>query len=201
MIRPLTRKQRLVVDTIRAFVRENGYSPSVRELGDTLDLAPATIQQHLDVLQVKGFINRTGAAHGITLQDETPRAGQSYTTAVIGTIAAGEPILAFEEDEGRIAVPEAMLGGDEHFALRVQGESMIDDHILDGDLVVIRRQQAADDGDVVVALLDDGTATLKRLYRESSGFRLQPANSQLNPIYVDSLDVQGVVTGIVRQHL
>ena len=94
-----------------------------------------------------------------------------------------------------------MLGGDEHFALRVQGESMIEDHILDGDLVVIRRQQAADDGDVVVALLDDGTATLKRLYRESSGFRLQPANSQLNPIYVDSLDVQGVVTGIVRQHL
>ena len=201
MIRPLTRKQRLVVDTIRAFVRENGYSPSVRELGDTLDLAPATIQQHLDVLQAKGFINRTGAAHGITLQDETPRAGQSYTTAVIGTIAAGEPILAFEEDEGRIAVPEAMLGGDEHFALRVQGESMIEDHILDGDLVVIRRQQAADDGDVVVALLDDGTATLKRLYRESSGFRLQPANSQLNPIYVDRLDVQGVVTGIVRQHL
>ena len=201
MVRPLTRKQRRVVDTIRTFIEENGYSPSVRELGDALGLAPATIQQHLDALQGKGFINRTGAAYGITLEDETPRAGQSYTTTVIGTIAAGEPILAFEEYEDRIAAPQAMLEGGEHFALRVQGDSMIEDHILNGDLVVIRRQQAADDGDVVVALLDDGTATLKRLYRESGGFRLQPANSQLNPIYVDSLDVQGVVTGIVRQHL
>ena len=201
MIRPLTRKQRRVIDTIRTFIEENGYSPSVRELGDALGLAPATIQQHLDALQLKGFISRTGAAYGITLEDETPQTGQSYTTAVIGTIAAGEPILAFEEYDDRIAVPQAMLEGGEHFALRVQGDSMIEDHILDGDLVVIRRQPAADDGKVVVALLDDGTATLKRLYRESGGFRLQPANSQLNPIYVDSLDVQGVVTGIVRQHL
>ena len=199
--RPLTRKQRRVVDTIRTFVEENSYSPSVRELGDVLGLAPATVQQHLDALQVKGFINRTGSAHGVVLEDESPQAGQSFTTAVIGTIAAGEPILAFQDFESRIAVPETMLGTGEHFALRVQGESMIEDHILDGDLVVIRRQQSANEGDVVVALLDDGTATLKRLYRESGGFRLQPANSRLNPIYVDSLDVQGVVTGIVRQRV
>ena len=201
MVRPLTRKQRRVVETIRTLIEENGYSPSVRELGDALGLAPATIQQHLDALQLKGFISRTGSAHGITLKDEAPPAGQSYTTAVIGTIAAGEPILAFEEYEDRVAVPQAMLDGGEHFALRVQGDSMIEDHILDGDLVVIRRQPSADDGEVVVALLEDGTATLKRLYREPERFRLQPANSELNPIYVDSLDVQGVVTGIVRQHL
>ena len=137
MVRPLTRKQRRVVDTIRTFIEENGYSPSVRELGDALGLAPATIQQHLDALQGKGFINRTGAAYGITLEDETPQAGQSYTTTVIGTIAAGEPILAFEEYEDRIAAPQAMLEGGEHFALRVQGDSMIEDHILNGDLVVI----------------------------------------------------------------
>ena len=201
MARFLTRKQRQVIETIRTLIEENGYSPSVRELGGVLGLAPATIQQHLDALQVKGYISRTGSAFGITLKDETPQAGQSYTTAVIGTIAAGEPILAFEEYEDRIEVPQAMLVGSEHFALRVQGDSMIEDHILDGDLVVVRRQQSADDGEVVVALLDDGTATLKRLYRESGGFRLQPANSQLNPIYVNSLDVQGVVTGIVRQHI
>ncbi|MCY3802622.1 MAG: transcriptional repressor LexA [Chloroflexi bacterium] len=201
MARFLTRKQRQVIETIRTLIEENGYSPSVRELGGVLGLAPATIQQHLDALQAKGYISRTGSAFGITLKEETPQAGQSYTTAVIGTIAAGEPILAFEEYEDRIAVPQAMLVGSEHFALRVQGDSMIEDHILDGDLVVVRRQQSADDGEVVVALLDDGTATLKRLYRESGGFRLQPANSQLNPIYVNSLDVQGVVTGIVRQHI
>ncbi len=201
MARFLTRKQRQVIETIRTLIEENGYSPSVRELGGVLGLAPATIQQHLDALQAKGYISRTGSAFGITLKDETPQAGQSYTTAVIGTIAAGEPILAFEEYEDRIEVPQAMLVGSEHFALRVQGDSMIEDHILDGDLVVVRRQQSADDGEVVVALLDDGTATLKRLYRESGGFRLQPANSQLNPIYVNSLDVQGVVTGIVRQHI
>ena len=201
MARFLTRKQRQVIETIRTLIEENGYSPSVRELGGVLGLAPATIQQHLDALQVKGYISRTGSAFGITLKDETPQTGQSYTTAVIGTIAAGEPILAFEEYEDRIEVPQAMLVGSEHFALRVQGDSMIEDHILDGDLVVVRRQQSADDGEVVVALLDDGTATLKRLYRESGGFRLQPANSQLNPIHVNSLDVQGVVTGIVRQHI
>lgn len=201
MARFLTRKQRQVIETIRTLIEENGYSPSVRELGGVLGLAPATIQQHLDALQAKGYISRTGSAFGITLKEETPQAGQSYTTAVIGTIAAGEPILAFEEYEDRIEAPQAMLVGSEHFALRVQGDSMIEDHILDGDLVVVRRQQSADDGEVVVALLDDGTATLKRLYRESGGFRLQPANSQLNPIHVDSLDVQGVVTGIVRQHI
>ena len=201
MARFLTRKQRQVIETIRTLIEENGYSPSVRELGGVLGLAPATIQQHLDALQAKGYISRTGSAFGITLKDETPQAGQSYTTAVIGTIAAGEPILAFEEYEDRMAVPQAMLDGGEHFALRVQGDSMIEDHILDGDVVVIRRQASADDGDVVVALLEDGTATLKRLYRESKKIRLQPANSQLNPIYVNSLDVQGVVTGIVRQHI
>ncbi|MCY4109070.1 MAG: transcriptional repressor LexA, partial [Chloroflexi bacterium] len=153
MARFLTRKQRQVIETIRTLIEENGYSPSVRELGGVLGLAPATIQQHLDALQAKGFISRTGSAFGITLKDETPQAGQSYTTAVIGTIAAGEPILAFEEYEDRIEVPQAMLGGSEHFALRVQGDSMIEDHILDGDLVVVRREQSADDGEVVVALL------------------------------------------------
>ena len=202
MARFLTRKQRQVIETIRTLIEENGYSPSVRELGGGAGSCTGNHPAASGRSSGKGgYISRTGSAFGITLKDETPQAGQSFTTAVIGTIAAGEPILAFEEYEDRIEVPQAMLVGSEHFALRVQGDSMIEDHILDGDLVVVRRQQSADDGEVVVALLDDGTATLKRLYRESGGFRLQPANSQVNPIYVNSLDVQGVVTGIVRQHI
>lgn len=199
--RPVTRKQRRVLETIRRFIAENNYSPSVRELGDALGLAPATVQQHLDALHAKGFINRTGAANGVILEDEALQNIQSFAITVVGAISAGEPILAFEEFEEPLAVPETMLGGGDHFALRVEGDSMIDDHILDGDIVVIRRQQSADDGDVVVALLDDGTATLKRLYRGPRGFRLQPANSEVNPIYVESVKVQGVVAGVIRQSI
>ena len=199
LLSPLTRKQRRVLDLIRDFVDENGYSPSVRELGELLGLAPATVQQHLDALQTKGYIDRTGAAHGVTLAEEASAVTESIFVPIVGTIAAGEPILAFEENEGRVTVPGTEGGSDEHFALRVQGDSMIDDHILDGDIVVIRRQQTAENGDVVVALLEGGTATLKRLYRDDGRYRLQPANAELAPVFVDRLDVQGIVTGIVRQ--
>ena len=203
-MRPLasiTKKQHRVLETIREFLLDNDYSPSVRQLGQVLRLAPATVQQHLDALEKKGFIKRTGSAYGVGLVDDEEGPRQIVSVPVLGQIAAGEPILAVEDREDSLQLPESMLGSGEFYALRVRGRSMVEDHILDGDLVVIRRQQTAENGDVVVALLEDGAATLKRLYREDGRFRLQPANAEMAPIYVDELQVQGKVTGIVRQNL
>ena len=201
----VTRRQRAVVNAVRELMKENNYSPSVRQLGERLGLAPATVQQHLDALERKGTIARTGGAFGIEILEPDYEAEAAlrgeFRAPLIGAIAAGEPILAVEDHEEMVALPETMGGQGEHYVLRVQGDSMIDDHILDGDLVVIKRQQTADDGETVVALLEDGTATLKRIYREPSGIRLQPANSEMDPIYVDRVDIQGKVTGIIRTHV
>ncbi len=205
MAHMVTRRQRAVVNAVRDLMKENNYSPSVRQLGDRLGLAPATVQQHLDALERKGTIARTGAAFGIEIlepdyEHEDASRG-TFRAPLIGAIAAGEPILAFEDHEETVPLPESMRGQGEHFVLRVQGDSMIDDHILDGDLVVIQRQQVADDGETVVALLEDGTATLKRIYREPTRIRLQPANAEMDPIYADRVDIQGKVTGIIRTHV
>lgn len=197
----ITKKQHKVLETIRVFVLDNDYSPSVRQLGQVLRLSPATVQQHLDALEKKGFIKRTGSAYGVGLVDDEQGPRGIVSVPVIGQIAAGEPILAVEDREDSLPLPESMLGSGEFYALRVRGRSMVEDHILDGDLVVIRRQQTAENGEVVVALLEDGAATLKRLYREGGRFRLQPANADMAPIYVEELEVQGKVTGIVRQNL
>lgn len=200
----VTRRQRAVVNAVRELISENNYSPSVRQLGDRLGLAPATVQQHLDALERKGTIARTGAAFGIEVLEPDYETDVSpsgvFRVPLIGAIAAGEPILAVEDHEETVPLPESMLGSGEHFVLRVQGDSMIDDHILDGDLVVIQRRQTADDGETAVALLEDGTATLKRIFREPSGVRLQPANSEMDPIFVDHVDIQGTVTGIIRTY-
>ncbi len=200
----VTRRQRAVVTAIRDLLNENEYSPSVRQIGDRLGLAPATIQQHLDALERKGTIARTGFAFGIEILESDPEPaflGGDGRAPLVGAIAAGEPILAVEDHQETIHLPDNMRGAGEQFVLRVQGNSMIEDHILDGDLVVIHRQQFADDGETVVALLEDGTATLKRIYREGGRIRLQPANSSMDPIIVDAVDVQGKVTGIIRPHV
>jgi repressor LexA len=200
----VTRRQRAVVTAIRDLLSENEYSPSVRQIGDRLGLAPATIQQHLDALERKGTIARTGAAFGIEILEPDPVPafpGGDGRAPLVGAIAAGEPILAVEDHQETIHLPDNMRDAGEQFVLRVQGDSMIEDHILDGDLVVIHRQQSADDGETVVALLEDGTATLKRIYREGGRIRLQPANSTMDPIIVDAVDVQGKVTGIIRPHV
>ncbi len=201
----VTRRQRAVVNAVRELMKENNYSPSVRQLGERLGLAPATVQQHLDALERKGTIARTGGAFGIEILEpdydkEVAYAG-TFRAPLLGAIAAGAPILAVEDHEETVALPDSMRGRGERFVLRVQGDSMTEDHILDGDLVVIQRQQTADNGETVVALLEDGTATLKRMYRDPSGIRLQPANSEMDPICVDHVDIQGKVIGIIRANV
>ncbi len=194
----LTRRQNDVLETGRRLERDRGYAPSVREIARELDISAPTVQQHLDALERKGFVRRSGAAFGLEFLDRpTTPAEESVFVPVLGTIAAGHPIEAIEDREDGFPVARATARG-ECFFLRVRGDSMQDDHILDGDLVLVRRQETVDNGEIAVALLPDGTATLKRIYRESGRFRLQPANEAHAPIFSPSITVQGKVVSVMR---
>jgi repressor LexA len=198
----LTRKQHDVLEAAHALEGKRGYTPSVRELAREIGLAPATVQEHLAALERKGYVRRSGSAFGLELLSKPRRVtareqGDCLLVPVRGTIAAGRPIEAIEEHEEAIAVPRQFVRGECYF-LRVRGDSMRDDAILDGDLVLVRSQPAVDNGDIAVALLPDGTATLKRVYRERGRFRLQPANEAHHPIYVRSLTIQGRVISVQR---
>jgi repressor LexA len=197
----LTRKQNQVLETARRLEHEQGYAPSVRELARALDLSPPTVQEHLVALERKGFLRRSGNAFGLELAEKTSGSMGADTVLVPlrGTIAAGQPIEAIERLEDAIPMPRHMVRGECYF-LEVRGDSMKDDHILDGDLVLIRRQSTVDAGEIAVALLADGTATLKRVFPEKGRFRLQPANEQLQPIYVKALSVQGKVVSVLRRY-
>lgn len=199
----LTRKQRGVLDAAASIARRNGHGPSVRDIARELGVTAATIQGHLVELERKGYVRRSGSAFGLEVIDQGRRRSASPSDEVVevpivGQIAAGSPLEAIEDASDRIPLPKSMLRG-ESFVLRVRGESMRDDAILDGDLVVVQRRSTAESGEIVVALLEDGTATLKRIYREESGFRLQPANEAMAPLFVSSVEVQGVVTGVIRR--
>ncbi|MBI2943813.1 MAG: repressor LexA [Candidatus Wallbacteria bacterium] len=193
----LSEKQLKVLERLRQFARERGYMPSLRELAQELGITYATVRQHLDALKRKGFLASDGQAHGLSLLREKLGSEAGVEVPVIGTIAAGRPIEALEAVERPIVVSAQMARG-EAYALRVRGDSMVDDHILDGDYVIVEPASTVDDGAIAVALLEDGTATLKRVYREKGRIRLQPANPAMSPLYVKKLRIQGRVRGVLR---
>lgn len=200
----LTRKQREVLNAIEAFARQNGYMPSVRELAEKLGLGVATTHFHLSTLQAKGVLDHDGTAHGLRIKKHATLAwgapeDSGIALPVVGTIAAGKPIEAFESHDHYLTVPAAWVHG-ESYVLRVRGNSMKDDAILDGDYVVVQKTELVDNGAIAVALLADGTATLKRVFREKDRIRLQPANEAHQPLYVKNVRIQGRVTGIIRQY-
>jgi repressor LexA len=196
-------------DEVHAFivrhVRENGYAPSIREICAALGLrSTSTVHYHLTALARRGVIQWEGGKNRAIklLSGAAVEATEDRTASrglpIVGRIAAGRPIEAIAEADEYLDF-EAHFNGPELYVLRVKGDSMIEDHIADGDYVIIKRQETARDGEIVVALLDDGEATLKRLYREPGGrFRLQPANSAMAPLYVDRLRVQGKLVGLLR---
>ncbi len=199
---PLTKKQREVLDFIEGFIKDNGYTPSYREIAAGLGLSsPSTVYQHVQALCEKGVINTgdDGAARTIELCEEKI-SPMSIMLPLAGMITAGEPIEAVEENEA-IAVPtDFVVDADNSYVLRVKGRSMIEDGIFDGDYVVIERNPSPKNGDIVVALLDNQYATLKRFYREADHIRLQPANSTMDPFIIKGdVNIQGVVRAVIRK--
>lgn len=206
MTLPLTKKQFLILSFIRSFIEKEGFAPSFREIADQFHLSSlATVHQHLQVLKSKGYVDYTpGSSRSLLMieqvEDEQP--GALYELPLLGLITAGQPIEAIEEKE-MIRIPEVLLSRPhvgKRFALRVKGDSMIEDGIFDGDIVIINQQQTANNGDIVVALLENEFATLKRFYRETTGVRLQPANKLYKPLRVKNVQIQGKVIGLVRKY-
>jgi repressor LexA len=191
----LTERQREVYEFIRDKIRNRGYGPTVREIGSQFDISsPNGVMCHLKALEKKGLINREpNMSRAIMLSESLDRTG----LPLAGRIAAGVLHEAIEQEE-RIDFGE-LFSADDLFVLEVSGDSMIDDQIADGDYVVIRKQQTALKGQIVVALTDDNEATLKRWYPEHGRIRLEPANSSMKPIYVKRARVLGVVVGVVRK--
>ncbi len=196
----LTKRQKEILDFIRSYRAEHGISPTQREIRETFKLSSfGTVQKHLKRLEEKGALAREwNRSRGIAPKDEASPMGRGVP--LLGQVAAGRPIEPFPQEES-IEVPASLLGKGEHFVLRVRGESMIDDGILDGDFVVVARREKAEIGQTVIALVR-GEATLKRYYMEGQRVRLQPANAAMKPLTFDARDVtiQGVVTGLIRDY-
>jgi repressor LexA len=206
-IMSLTPRQKEILAFIQGFVDRHGYSPSLEEIGAHFGFAsPNAAFKHLQALEKRGFIRRrqVHAARAIELvpPEESGAGAALLELPLLGAIAAGAPIEALENVE-TIHVPSDFAGRGSHYVLRVRGRSMIDEHIEDGDFVIVQEAAGADNGDLVVALLDGENATLKRFYREKDGrVRLQPANPEIAPLVVseDRLRIRGIVVGVMRKY-
>ncbi|MBN2847727.1 MAG: transcriptional repressor LexA [Coriobacteriia bacterium] len=205
--REMTARQQQILDFIRAEIHRRGFPPSVREIGEAVGLSSSsTVHSHLAALEAKGLLRRDPSKpRALEVLDyrDTER-GIDYENVqavpLVGQVAAGQPILAAENIEATLPLP-ASFAGEETFILRVKGESMIEAGILDGDFVVVRQQQTASNGDIVVAMLDD-EATVKRFYREGARVRLQPENASMDPIYADGdtdFAILGKVVALFRR--
>jgi repressor LexA len=193
-----------MLDYIERVVHTTGYPPSIRQIGEALDISSTNgVRAHLKALEKKGYIHRSlRTSRGIAMLDHVQRIvskapQETVAIPILGRVTAGAPILAVENYDGHLALDPSLVKGDDVFALRVEGDSMIEAGILDGDYVLVRPQQSASNGDIVVALLDD-EVTVKRFYRETDGIRLQPENARLAPIRIPDARICGKVTGLIR---
>ena len=199
----LTKKQKMILDYITRFLDEKGYSPSLMEIGQHFGLrSVATVHKHVDNLRKKGLVRKTWNANRSLELTPAAIGSRIARMPLAGRVAAGRPIEAVEQREV-IAVPEDMVGRGESFVLQVSGDSMIDEHIRDGDYVVVEKRSRVRDGEVVVALLEGSDATLKIFHREGDTVRLQPANVDVAPIVVpaEKVRIQGVVVGLLRRYI
>lgn len=197
-----TERQQRILEVIRAFTAERGYPPSVREIGERVGLSSSsTIHAHLKTLERRGLISRDPTKPRALRSEVSPPAQplpDAIVMPVIGKVAAGVPITAQENVEGEFVLPASFTRASDGFMLRVQGDSMVDAAILDGDLIVVRPQRTANNGEIVVAMLD-GEATVKRFYREDGRVRLQPENRAMAPIYSSDVTIVGRVEAVVRK--
>ena len=195
----LTPRQREIYYFIRSKIQGRGYGPTVREIGVQFQIkSPNGVMCHLKALQKKGLIHREPNMSRAIQLLEDPATARPAGLKLVGRIAAGSPLEAVEQEE-ELEFTD-WEGADDKFALRVTGESMIDEHIADGDYVIIQRREQARDGQIVAVRDDDGEATLKRFFRERNRVRLEPANKTMQPIYRNRVDILGVLVGVVRKY-
>jgi len=199
----LTRRQKEILDYVASHIAREGYAPTIEEIGDNFGLSSlATVHKHLANLQEKGLIKRAWNRSRALELVPTEMTVRAVELPLMGRVAAGSPIEAVQSTE-TIWVPEDMVGRGNTYVLQVKGESMIEEQIRDGDYVIVEDRDTARDGEMVIALLDGENVTLKKMYREAGDrIRLQPANSQMDPLYVDAarMRIQGVVIGVLRKY-
>jgi repressor LexA len=198
--KPATERQRSILDVIRAFTAEHGYPPSVREIGERVGLSSSsTIHAHLKALERRGMLSRDATKPRAMRSAGFAPPHDTVVMPILGRVAAGVPITAQEDVEGEFALSAAFVPrSSDAFMLRVQGDSMVDAAILDGDLILVRPQRSAENGEIIVAMLE-GEATVKRFYRESGRVRLQPENRTMAPIYASDVEIVGRVEAVVRR--
>lgn len=199
----LYRRQRQIIDFLAQYIQQQGFSPTLQEIAESIGVSSlATVHEHLEALERKGVIKKSeGAVRGIELLDrKILRGSTGIQLPVMGFIAAGSPIMPYTDPNAMMSIAPDMLSGKRRaYVLQVKGQSMIEDGILDGDFVVVEEQEEVKNGDIVVALLENGLATLKRFFREATRIRLEPANSAMSPIFATRVRVQGKVVGVIRR--
>ena len=198
------KRQQQILDFLKQFIHKNGSAPTLRQIADAIGVSSlATVHEHLHTLEEKGLIKkRSGKARAIEIQSgEVEFNHEGFEAPILGFIAAGAPIEPYTDPNATMNIPVSFASGKKRvYVLQVRGQSMIEDHINDGDYVVIEQTETASDGEIVVALLDNGMATLKRIFKEATRIRLQPANSAMQPIFVKNVRIQGKVVGLVRRY-
>jgi len=200
----LYKRQKQILDFIRQYIQKNGFSPTLTEIAHALGVSSlATVHEHLTTMVKKGIIKRyQGSVRGIEIvETENSSSMNEVELPVLGLIAAGQPIEPQTDPNASLSVPPGMLSGKKRaYVLQVKGSSMVEEGILEGDFVVIEQKETANNGEIVVAILENGFATLKRFFKEATRVRLEPANSQMAPIFAKNVQIQGKVVGVIRKY-
>lgn len=197
------RRQQQILDFIKQHIQTTGSAPTLREIADAIGVSSlATVHEHLATLVEKGLIKRkSGKVRAIDLIGAVDFSGEGMEVPILGFIAAGAPIEPYTDPNATMAVPPAFVSQKRRvYVLQVRGESMIEEQIRDGDYVIIEQTDVANNGEIVVALLDNGMATLKRFFKEATRIRLEPANAKMSPIFVKNVRIQGKVVGLIRRY-
>jgi len=199
----LYKRQKQILDFIKQYIQKNGLAPTLTEIANALGVSSlATVHEHLRAMEKKGVIKRfDGSVRGIEVIEDSLGKGKSgIEVPLLGFIAAGAPIEPYTDPNASISVAPGMISGKKRaYVLQVKGTSMIDEGILDGDYVIVEEKETANNGDIVVAILENGFATLKRFFKEATRIRLEPANSKMAPIFAKDVKIQGKVVGVLRR--
>ena len=199
------KRQKQILGFIKQYIQSNGAAPTLKQIAESIGVSSlATVHEHLQALEAKGLITRkSGKMRSIDLAKSDINLGQpeGFDAPILGFIAAGAPIEPYTDPNATMNIPAAFVSGRKRtYVLQVRGESMIEDGIMDGDHVIIEQADVATNGEIVVALLDNGMATLKRFFKETTRIRLEPANAKMQPIFVKNVRIQGKVVGLVRRY-